>query len=274
MSPIESKKRWDVKAMDYGLQEKIVLVTGGSSGIGLATAETFAHEGAHVIVADRTPTDIVVAGATYGVEMHEVDVTDTSTVNRWVDSVAERHGGIDVLVNNAGLAPFREGFLSVDDEDWRALFDVNVFGYIRAARAAIPHMLSAGSGAIINLASDIASQPDPFFVDYAASKAAVLNLSKSLSIEFGKYGIRSNCVAPGPTATRAMNGFIHELAQDQDMTDEEAQEYFVKDMRKLPLGRMSDPAEVAAVIVFLASDQARQITGSSYRVDAGSHIFL
>lgn len=262
------------ETMDYGLQGKTVLITGGSSGIGLRAVEAFAHEGARVVVADRNPVSISISGAAHDVETHEVDVTDAASVNRWVDSACERHGGIDVLVNNAGLAPFRNGFLSVTDDDWRALFETNLLGYIRVARAVIPHMISHRGGAIVHLASDIASQPDPFFVDYAASKSAVLSMSKSLSIEFGKYGIRSNCVAPGPTATPGMQEFLHRLGQDRNLSADAARDYFVKDMRKLPLGRMSEPSDVAAVVLFLASDQARQVTGSSYRVDAGSHVFL
>ncbi|MGP6204580.1 SDR family NAD(P)-dependent oxidoreductase [Microbacterium sp. F2] len=258
----------------YGLKDKVVLITGGGSGIGLATATAFAEQGARVAVADRNPAAAAAIAGDHAVDTTELDVTADGAIAGWVDAVADRLGGVDVLVNNVGLAPFRESFLSVTDEDWRSLLDVNFFAAVRASRAAIPYMIERGGGAIVSLASDAATQPDPFFVDYAVSKAAVLSLSKSLSMEFGPRGIRSNCVAPGPTATPAMDSFISSLSTELGKGFEETKEYFAKDMRKLPLGRMNDPADVAAVIVFLASDLARQVTGASYRVDAGSHVYL
>lgn len=259
---------------EYGLQDKVVLITGGASGIGLATARAFAAEGAQVVIADRQPGAAAAIQGRHPVAAEEVDVTEEGAIQQWVDAAAERFGGIDVLVNNVGVAPYRESFLSVGDDQWRSLLDINFFAMVRASRAAIPHMIARGSGAIVSLASDAGTQPDPFFVDYAVSKAAVLSLSKSLSMEFGAKGIRSNCVAPGPTATPAMDGFIRSLAEDLGKEFEETKEFFAKDMRKLPLGRMNDPADVAAVIVFLASDLARQVTGSSYRVDAGAHVSM
>jgi NAD(P)-dependent dehydrogenase (short-subunit alcohol dehydrogenase family) len=259
---------------DYGLRGKVVLITGGASGIGLATATAFANEGAQVVVADRTPDAARRIDAEHPVDATALDVSEPGALEAWVNSASERFGGIDVLVNNVGVAPFRESFLSVTDDDWGSLLDINFYAMVRSSRAAIPHMINRGGGAIVSLASDAATQPDPFFVDYAVSKAAVLSLSKSISMEFGSKGIRSNCVAPGPTATPAMDGFIESLSKDLGKEFEETKEYFAKDMRKLPLGRMNDPADVAAVILFLASDQARQVTGSSYRVDAGAHVYM
>lgn len=259
---------------DFGLRDKVVLITGGASGIGLATATAFAREGAQVAVADRAPGAARSIEAEHPVHATELDVTSPEAIGRWVADVVDAFGGVDVLVNNVGVAPFRSSFLDVTDADWTSLLDVNFSSMVRASRAVLPHMIERGGGAIVSLASDAATQPDPFFVDYAVSKAAVLSLSKSLSMEFGKHGIRSNCVAPGPTSTPAMDGFIQSLSQDLGKGFEETKEYFAKDMRKLPLGRMNEPSDVAAVILFLASDLARQVTGSSYRVDAGAHVYL
>lgn len=258
----------------YDLQDKVVLITGGGSGIGLATARAFVEQGAQVVVADRDPSAAAAIEGGHTVHTTELDVTAEDALQGWVDEVAARFGGVDVLVNNVGVAPFRDSFLSVTDAQWTGLLEVNFLSAVRATRAAIPHMIERGGGAIVSLASDAATQPDPFFVDYAVSKAAVLSMSKSVSMEFGAQGIRANCVAPGPTATPAMDGFLESLSADLGKSFEETKEYFAKDMRKLPLGRMNDPADVAAVIVFLASGLARQVTGASYRVDAGSHVYL
>ncbi|WP_110651240.1 SDR family NAD(P)-dependent oxidoreductase [Salinicola peritrichatus] len=257
----------------YDLDGKIVLITGGGSGIGLATVRAFVEKGAQVVVADRDPAAAAVE-AQRPVHTTSLDTTAEGALQAWVDGAAATFGGVDVLVNNVGVAPFRDSFLNVSDDQWKSLLEVNFFSAVRASRAAIPYMIERGGGAIVSLASDAATQPDPFFVDYAVSKSAVLSLSKSISMEFGPQGIRANCVAPGPTATPAMDGFLESLSKDLGKSFEEAKEYFAKDMRKLPLGRMNDPADVAAVIVFLASGLARQVTGASYRVDAGSHIYL
>jgi NAD(P)-dependent dehydrogenase (short-subunit alcohol dehydrogenase family) len=144
---------------------------------------------------------------------------------------------------------------------------------VRACRAAIPHMIRQGRGSIVSIASDVGRQPDAFFVDYGVSKAGVLSLSKALSIEFGPKGIRSNAVNPGPTRTPAWDkpgGFAEALANEFGLDDKDvAVEHFAKEVRKLPLGRVNRPEDVAPVLLFLASDVAGQVTGSAYAVDAG-----
>lgn len=260
--------------MDLGLDGKVVLITGAGSGIGLATAKAFTAEGAQVVAADVNTAAVLEIDAARKPVATTLDVTADGAIEAWVADAVKQFGAIDVLVNNVGIAPYREGFLAVSDADWNTVLGVNFFGMVKASRAVLPHMVKAGRGAIVSIASDAGRQPDPFFVDYAVSKAAVLNLSKSLSIEFGPHGIRSNCISPGPTATPAMDTFLNAMAGELGKTYEETKEYFAKDMRKLPLGRMNDPKDVAGVAVFLASSVARQITGAAYSVDAGSHVYV
>ena len=141
---------------------------------------------------------------------------------------------------------------------------------VRACRAAIPHMLERG-GSIVSISSDAGHMPAPFFVDYCVTKAAIRVLSKALATEFADRGIRSNTISPGPTRTAPWErqGLIDVLAERWGIDREAAIERFIKEERRMPLGRLGDPADVAAVVVFLASDLARQITGSDYRVDGG-----
>lgn len=256
--------------IDYGLNGKVVVVTGGGSGIGLASANAFAAEGCRVVVGDLKPPDAAsIEGAHTAITM-ELDFRDPQAAGRLIATATEEHGGVDVLFNNVGIAPFREGLLTVSEEQWSELLSINFMTMVRACRAAIPVMLERGGGSIVSIASDAGRQPDPFFVDYAVSKSAILSLSKSISMEFGARGIRSNCVSPGPTVTAAMDKFLDALAEEKGIDRATAPDYFAKEMRHLPLGRMNDPADVAAVVLFLAGDRARQVTGSEYCVDAGS----
>jgi len=256
------------------LADAVVLVTGAGAGIGLATAQAFAAEGAHVVAADLDPSAAETIIATHTPIARVLDVTDDGAVEELVAGVVQDLGRVDILVNNVGIAPFRDGFLTTDLDQWTHTLDVNFFSMVRACRSVIPHMLHQGSGSIVSIASDAGRQPDPFFVDYAVSKSAVLSLSKSLSIEFGPRGIRANCVSPGPTLTPAMDDFIDSLAKQLGKSHDEALEHFAKDMRKLPLGRLNDPSEVAAVVVFLGSPIAAQVTGAAYTVDGGSHRYV
>jgi len=187
--------------MDYGLTDRVVLVTGAGSGIGLATAQLFADEGAKVVVADLDPSAPgELAGPLTTVAL---DLASPQGPVEPVARTVEEHGTIDVLVNNVGIFPFRESFLDVTDEDWAGVMNINFHAMLRASRAAIPHMIAKGRGAIVSVASDVGRAPDRFFVDYSVSKSSVLMLSKALSIEFGPQGVRSNCVSPGPTRTPA-----------------------------------------------------------------------
>ncbi|WP_320671082.1 SDR family NAD(P)-dependent oxidoreductase [Patulibacter defluvii] len=255
--------------MQLNLNDKVAVVTGGGSGIGLATVRLLAEEGARVVAADLDPSAATAIDGVVGVAGDLASATGPVAA---VDAAIERWGRIDVLVNNVGVFPYRESFLSVSDEDWRSLLDVNFFSMVRASRAALPHMIAQGSGAIVSTASDVARAPDPFFVDYGVAKAGVLMLSKAISIEFGPRGVRSNCVSPGPTLTPAWEkpgGFAESLAEEFGLSKEEAIDHFAKEVRKMPLGRLGRPEDVANAIVFLASDAASHVTGADYQVDGG-----
>jgi NAD(P)-dependent dehydrogenase (short-subunit alcohol dehydrogenase family) len=260
--------------MDYGLAGKVVVITGAGSGIGLATAQAFVTEGASVVAGDLEPGGLAQVAGPGRVTVVTVDLARAEGPATLVDTALRVHGRVDVLVNNVGIAPYRQGFLDVTDEDWRATLDVNFLSMVRACRAVIPSMIEHGSGVIVSLASDAGRQPDPFFTDYALSKAAILSLSKTLSIEFGPRGIRVNTVSPGPTHTAALDAFISRLSRDLSMPPDQGLDHFARVMRRLALGRVNAPEDVAAVILFLASDQARQVTGADYTVNAGSTSFV
>jgi NAD(P)-dependent dehydrogenase (short-subunit alcohol dehydrogenase family) len=171
-----------------------------------------------------------------------------------------------------GIAKPRDSFVAITDEDWDEIMQINFYCAVRTSRAAIPHLVERGHGSIVNVASEVARQPDPFFIDYSVTKAAIVCMSKALSVEFGPHGVRSNVVTPGPTRTPLWDkpgGFIDYLAEEHQLGREEAVEHFAKVIRNLPLGSIGMPEDVAAAIVFLSSDLAKQTTGSDYRVDSG-----
>jgi len=254
-----------------GLAERVAIVTGAGSGIGLATTRAFVAEGARVIAADLDPAAAVDGSPEGRVIGVTVDLATPDGPTAAVDTAIEQFGRVDVLVNNVGIAPPRDGFLSVSDADWAALMDVNFMSMVRACRAAIPHMLERGAGSIVSISSDAGYVPAPFFVDYSITKAAIRVLSKALANEFADRGIRSNTISPGPirTAPWERRGLIDALAERWGIDREAAIERFIKEERRMPLGRLGEPEDVAALVVFLASDLGKQITGSDYRVDGG-----
>ena len=192
-----------------------------------------------------------------------------------VQTALDRFGHIDILVNNVGIFPYRDSFLTTTDEDWQRVIDINFYSMMRACREVIPHMVARRGGSIVSIASECGRQPDVFFVDYSVSKAAMINLNKALANEFGPQGIRANIVSPGPTRTPPWDkpgGFGDSLAAEFGLDKEKAIEHFATEVRKLPLRKLGRPEDVAAAVVFLASDLAAQVTGSEYCVNGGSYI--
>jgi NAD(P)-dependent dehydrogenase (short-subunit alcohol dehydrogenase family) len=256
--------------MNYELTDRVVVISGGGSGIGLACCQAFLQEGALVVAGARDPS--AAAALSPAVTAVAVDLSTATGADRLISAAVETHGSVDVLVNNVGVFPFRDSFLSVSDADWDALMNVNFYSMVRACRATLPHMVERGRGSIVSIASDVGRAPDRFFVDYSVSKAAALMLSKAISVEFGPAGIRSNCVSPGPTRTPAWDkpgGFADSLAEEYGLGKEQAIEHFAKEVRKLPLGKLGDPEDVARVVAFLASDVSKHVTGADYTVDGG-----
>ena len=242
--------------MDWGLDGRVVVVTGAGRGIGRTIAERFVAERAVVVALDVDEASVSGFPDDGGAAGLACDVRDTASVRSAIDGVAERFGGIDVVVNNAGINVVG-AIEELDDDAWQRCFDVNVAGVFRVCRAAIPHLKRSPHGRIINAASFAAIVPIVGSAAYAASKAAVVQLTRVLAGELGPWGVTANAYAPGMVPT-AMNGFA-ELPED-------AQSQLLD---TLTLRRWGDAAEVADLVLFLASDASRYITGTLLDVSGG-----
>jgi NAD(P)-dependent dehydrogenase (short-subunit alcohol dehydrogenase family) len=261
--------------MDTGLENKVVLITGAASGIGRATAVAFAREHANLAVVDIDSAGLSELANELSNERNVSTATnDLSTADGVADGIAAAlepyEGQIDVLVNNVGAGKVRT-FDELTDADWEQTLQLNFLSYVRSIRIVLPTMRQAGHGVIINNASDLARQPEPNPLDYSVSKAAVLSLTKALARSEGPT-IRVNAVAPGPIWTpfwTRPDGFAETLGRLYSMPPQEAVEHEMS-LRQLPLNRLGTPEEVANVIVFLASDLASFVTGSTWGVDGGS----
>ncbi len=245
--------------MDLALAGTRCLVTGSTRGIGLETARMLAAEGAHVATCGR-------GGAPGAGEDHHVvaDLARPGEPARVVAEAAARLGGLDVLVNNVGVVRIAR-FEDVSDDEWDAYWTLNVMSYVGTIRAALPHLRDVGGGAIVNVSSTAGKRPSTGMPHYSVTKAAVLSLSRLVADTYAADGIRCNAVAPGPTATDA---WLAEggLADQQG----EREHALAKAAAGRPLGRLAEPAEIAAAIVFLCSPRASYVTGAAWSVDGGT----
>jgi NAD(P)-dependent dehydrogenase (short-subunit alcohol dehydrogenase family) len=254
--------------MDLELSEKIAVVTGASKGIGLAVTQELAAEGATVVAGART-TDTL--AAIDGVTPVAVDLADPDGPARLIGEAIERHGRVDVLVNNVGAAHVRlEGFLAVSDADFEASMQMNFFSALRASRAALADMVGRGDGAIVNVASiNSFLEPDGGVIDYGAAKAALVNVAKSLSQEFGSRGIRITSVSPGPVATDLWLGKEGVAETVGSASGAGAKAVREQTEATIATGRFTTPREVATLVVLLASPRAGNVTGANWVIDGG-----
>lgn len=257
--------------MDLGLKGRGVIVAASSQGIGRATAELFAREGAQVAMCARTEgtlrqaADEIRKNTAAEVYAEALDVTDGAAINSFVEQVAKRFGRIDVCVTNAAGPPAKN-FLSLSTDEWRKAVDQNLLSVIHLAKAVIPFMQRHRWGRIITITSVSVKYPVPDLILSNSVRSGVVGLVKSLSNEFGKDGILVNNVAPGYTATERLKELAGVRALAAGSPVERIYEQWAADA---PLKRLADPKEVADVIVWLASERASYITGQTVLVDGG-----
>jgi NAD(P)-dependent dehydrogenase (short-subunit alcohol dehydrogenase family) len=254
--------------MDINLAGRTAVVTGGSKGIGLAVVGKLAASGARVITGAKTSSpELETLTADNQVVFAEVDLAAPEGPAQLVAVAGDR---VDILVNNVGGARARPGgFLSITDDDWAASLTLNLMAAVRATRAVLPGMLAAGSGAIVMTCSVNARLPDPAVLDYSAAKAGLAGFAKALSKEVGSHGIRVNTVSPGPVATDLWLGRDGVAATVSLATGAKPGEVQSQAAAQSATGRFSQPAEVADLILYLASDLAANITGSDFSIDGG-----
>ena len=257
--------------MDLGLKGRGVIVAASSEGIGRATAEGFAREGAQVAMCARTESTLRKAAdeirQATGAEIYAepLDVTDASAVNLFVEQAAKRFGRIDVCVTNAGGPPAKN-FLATSADDWKRAIDMNFMSVIHLAKATIPHMQRHRWGRIITITSVTVKQPVAELVISNAVRAGVVGLVKSLSNEFGKDGILVNNVAPGYTATERLKELAGVRALAAGSAPDNIYQQWAADT---PVRRLGEPHEIADVILWLASDRASYVTGQTVLADGG-----
>ena len=257
--------------MELGLKGRGVIVAASSQGIGRATAEAFAREGAQVAMCARTEKTLREAAdqvrSQTGAEVYAepLDVTDAAAVQRFVEQVTKRFGRLDVCVANAA-GPAAKSFLSISNDEWRKAVEMNFLSVVHLAKAAIPYMQRHRWGRIITITSVSVKQPVPELIMSNAVRAAVVGLVKSLSKEFGKDGILVNNVAPGYTATDRLKELADARSVAAGVSRERIYELWAEE---IPIKRLAEPKEIADTIVWLASERASYITGQTVLVDGG-----
>jgi NAD(P)-dependent dehydrogenase (short-subunit alcohol dehydrogenase family) len=248
------------------LEDKVALVTGGGAGIGRAVAETFAREGAHVVIADldgeaaREVAEAIIK-SNGSARAQVADVSSTDDVKALMEAIGAAFGRLDVLVNNAGVGE-RADFRNLDDEAWDRVWQVNLDGTVRCAREAFPLLKASGKAAIINLSSVMATKHTRQMSVYSATKGAVAALSRSLAVEYAPYGIRVNHLCPGYVETALIGRYTANPAIRKAL------------LGQTPLRRFGTPQDIANAALFLASDEAAYITGAGLHVDGGMGVTL
>lgn len=257
--------------MDLGLQNKVVFITGGSKGIGLACATEFAKEGARVALCARNEGGLRQAADTIKTATGRPVFTATGDMMKWedakrcVDAAAAHFDGLDVLVNCAGASPGGL-ILNLSEDEWALSLQLKFMGYVRCSKAAIPHLLKRGRGRIVSVVGNDGIKPAYWELTASAANAADLAMTSALAEQYGPKGILVNAVNPGPVATERWDGLVRAYARDKGLSFDEASKQAVKSM---PLGRIATPEEVAWVVVFVASERASFMNGAWITLDSG-----
>lgn len=257
--------------MQLGLRDRVAMISGGTKGIGLAIARALAAEGMRLSICARNEQELAATAVAlteeFGVDClsHAGDLSDERAIDAWVRATVETCGSIDLLVNNAGSAP-PGSFLKQTSDVWRDAFEIKPFGYIRAARAACPHLMSR-KGCIVNVIGLAGHQPLPNFMIGGAGDAVLMNFTKGLADEMAGQGVRVNAVSPGFTRTERWDVIVRGSGAMMGVAPEAAECTLLATM---PLGRPAEPAEIANVVVFLASSASSYITGVTIPVDGGA----
>lgn len=257
--------------MDLGLRNMVVLITGGSKGIGRACAFEFAKEGAVLALCARQEDGLKKTAEEIRAETGRPVFTVAGDMMKWedakrcVDAAAAHYGGLDVLVNCAGASPGGL-LLNLTEEEWQLSLQLKFMGYVRGAKAAVPHLLKRGAGRIVNVVGNDGIKPAYWELTASAANAADLAVTAALAEQYGSQGILVNAVNPGPVATERWNGLVRAYARDKGMSFDDASRQAVK---SLPLGRICTPEEVASVVVFVASPRASYMNGAWITLDGG-----
>jgi NAD(P)-dependent dehydrogenase (short-subunit alcohol dehydrogenase family) len=242
------------------LVDRVAVVTGGASGIGLASVRRLASEGARVVVADLDVTAGELAAKEVGGMFVEVDVTDAAAVEHLFEQANSTYGSVDVAFNNAGISPPEDdSILDTGLDAWRRVQEVNLTSVYHCCKTALPYMIEQGKGSIINTASFVAVMGAATSqISYSASKGGVLSMSRELGVQFARQGVRVNALCPGPVNTPLLKElFAHDAVSAQ------------RRLVHVPLGRFGEPEEMAAAVAFLASDDSSFMTASTFLVDGG-----
>ncbi|PKW25926.1 3-oxoacyl-ACP reductase [Phycicoccus duodecadis] len=242
------------------LAEKVAVVTGGCSGIGLATVRRFAEEGATVVVADLADEAGEALAAEIGGTYVHCDVSSKDDVDALFATALERHGRVDIAFNNAGISPPEDdSILDTDLDAWRRVQEINLTSVYLCCKAVIPIMLEQGGGSIINTASFVAVMGAATSqISYSASKGGVLSMTRELGVQFARQGIRVNALCPGPVNTPLLKELF---ASDPERA--------ARRLVHVPMGRFAEPEEMASAVLFLASDDSSFMTASTFLVDGG-----
>jgi 3-oxoacyl-[acyl-carrier protein] reductase len=265
--------------VDLGLAGRSCVVTGASRGIGRETALALCAEGANVLLVARgegrlleVQEEAAAVGARAGgrAAVLALDVTAADAGERMLASADEYFDGVDVLVNNAGAASWRD-LDEVPDEDWRAQYELNVMAPLRAMRATVPAMAERGWGRVVNVCSTAGKRPSASMPEYSVAKAAELSLSRLFADRYAKQGVLVNAICPGPAESEMWMEPGGLLDQSHERSDAASREEALQAAgAKRPIGRLADPAEIASAIVFLCSERASYVSGAAWSVDGGT----